>query len=118
MNTELSVLVSTDGITDGEIHEASMVVTRRGRLIKNRHGKTAPDNDLCCDLVAMRVTDDWVKLFFPDGECCDMKAAINLATHASPSVKYIQTWSGEKQDTRYQKNGNEWESRRAEQASE
>jgi hypothetical protein len=91
-----------------EITSADLVVTRSGALVKNRYGKTAPDNNLRCSLTKMVVTSALVKLFFPEGECCDMQAAVRLATRACETVEHIQTSSGQAADTCYLKRGGEW----------
>ena len=106
----ITALIATHETTHEEKIRAELVVSPHGALTKNRHGKIAPDNNLCCHLTKMTVTDDEVNLHFPDGECCDMGAAIKLATCATPSVLRIQTWSGEKRDTGYIKEGSEWKS--------
>ena len=112
-NEEISALITTSDTSREEIERAALVVSSRGALIKNRHGRTAPDNRLGCNLTKMTVTSDLAQLHFPADECCDMGGAITLATRACSTITTIQTWSGEKQDTRYQKTGDEWEGSRA-----
>jgi len=101
-------LISTASTPLEETAQAPIVVTKRGALLKNRHGKVAPDNRLGCDLLKMTVSSQMVQLYFPAGQCCDMQGAICLATSASPSIATIYTWSGDQQDTCYQKTSNEW----------
>ena len=107
---EVTALIPDDFTTREAIDEAVLVVTRQGSLIKNKHGKTARDNRLQCNLVKMTITEDQANLHFPEGECCDMQGAINLATSARPSVTLIQTWSGDEKDTNYLRTGDHWNS--------
>jgi len=108
-DTEINALIRTRNTTPEDLERASLVVTKRGVIIKNRNGKcTRPDNDLVCTLTAMVVTSEVVELRFPEHECCSMTAAVHLAACASPSATQVQTWSGEKQDTIYVKAGEEW----------
>lgn len=41
------------------------------------------------------------EIHFPPFHCCDMDGCIKLFTAIDPKVKDIQTYSGEKMDTRY-----------------
>ena len=108
MKEEINVLIKTRGTRLEDIERAQLVVTNHGALIKNLHGAVAPGNDLCCNLTKMTVTTERVDLHFPEGECCDMGAAVLLCTLVSPSVTIIQTWSCERLDTRYQKTEDGW----------
>jgi hypothetical protein len=110
MNTEpeINALIRTTKTPVEEVDAAEIVVTKRGELIKNRNGKTAPENFLCCTLSKMTVTPEAVHLHFPPNQCCDMKSALTLSTCASPTITLVQTWSGKKKDTSYVKSGDEW----------
>lgn len=107
-NEEINALITTSDTSREEIERAALVVSSRGALIKNRHGRNAPDNRLGCNLTKMTVTSDLVQLHFPADECCDMDGAVKLATCARPTITGIQTWSGEKRDTAYLKTDGEW----------
>lgn len=106
-----TVLIANHETTPEEISKADIVVTNRGALIKNRHGLTARENDLQCVLTQMTVGDGLVHLHFPDGHTCGMWPAIELGTAVLPSVSIIQTWSGDKPDTVYFRDGGAWQSR-------
>ncbi len=108
LDQEINALIITPETSKEEIEQATLVVSRSGALIKNRHGKIAPDNRIHCNLTKMIVTNELVHLHFPANECCDMEGAVKLATYARPSITDIQTWSGEKRDTVYLKTAGEW----------
>ena len=42
------------------------------------------------------------------GDCCDMKGCIELFAAIDPEVQAIDTFSGEKSDTRYWRQDGEW----------
>jgi hypothetical protein len=112
IENETSALIRNPSTCWDAIDAAALVVNKRGAVLKNRNGPLAPENHLFCTLKKMTFTADVVKMTFAAGECCDMDAAIVLATCASPSVTLIQTWSGKKQDTVYAKTEQGWQSLR------
>lgn len=71
---------------------------------------TAYEPELQCELtMAIADTDGIVRLYFPEGDCCDMRGAIRFCRKMAPNVWYIQTYSGKKRDTTYEKIGtDEW----------
>ena len=59
---------------------------------------------LRCGLVRTRLCPEYFfcEFFFPEGHCCDMTGAINLAKYyMEGTVKIIYTYSGEVMDTVY-----------------
>lgn len=67
---------------------------------------------LACNIRRVNCTRRAIHLYFPDGDCCDMSGAINLANILHPKVKAIVTYSGRSPDRIYHKIGNAWESLR------
>jgi hypothetical protein len=75
---------------------------------ENRKGKYHPD--LVCRLIRIDVGREAVHLYFPEGDCCDMRAAIALARAVRPRCDVVQTWSGDKADTCYECFSGHWRS--------
>jgi hypothetical protein len=48
------------------------------------------------------------QLHLPDGDCCDMTGCVALFEGIDPQVTAINTYSGDKADTVYRKEGTEW----------
>lgn len=68
--------------------------------------------DLMCGLNRVREEKNTqtVIMYFPEYHCCDMGGAIIVAERFNPDVRNIQTYSGDRTDTFYQKVDNEWRS--------
>jgi hypothetical protein len=48
------------------------------------------------------------QLYLLDGDCCDMTGCVALFKGIDPKVTAINTYSGDKADTVYRKEGTEW----------
>ena len=63
-----------------------------------------------CGFNAWRVISDGeIALEMPDGQCCDMSGAIDIAEKIMPSVWRIQTISGGKTDVEYRLFRGKWD---------
>ena len=54
------------------------------------------------------ICDGEIALHLPDGDCCDMNGAIEIAQNIMPSVFRIATYSGGNTDTEYVLSGRKW----------
>jgi len=64
---------------------------------------------LKCDFIAWRVlADGEIALDLPDGNCCDMTAAIEIAEKIMPAVRRIVTFVGGQPDTEYRLWKGDW----------
>jgi hypothetical protein len=70
---------------------------------------TTYSSKLQCTFHGWRVISDGeIALDMPDGVCCDMGGAIEIAEKIMPSVWRIATFSGGKPDTEYRLILGEW----------
>lgn len=51
------------------------------------------------------------ELYQPDDVCCDMTECIAAFMTLDPDVWWIRTWSGDREDTTYKRQGKQWYSR-------
>ena len=49
------------------------------------------------------------QVYFPDGECCDMSGCVALFEGIDPKVTIVRTFSGDREDTVYRKEGKGWD---------
>jgi hypothetical protein len=67
--------------------------------------------DLGCAVLNLSI--DFVaksgKLFVPDSQCTDMGRTIDLFTKVFPEIKLIETFAGDKEDTKYYCHDGNWE---------
>jgi hypothetical protein len=48
------------------------------------------------------------QVYLLDGECCDMTGCVALSEEIDPEVTAVRTFSGDRADTMYRKQGKEW----------
>lgn len=76
--------------------------------------ETPWDKRLGCEVVSL--TYDFCsgtgELFLPDRNCCDMTGCVKMFESIDPQVSTIKTYSGDKPDTAYRKEGAEWKALR------
>lgn len=91
--------------THGEQMDARGNVATTHRLEQN-----AWSDELQCFWRAWRVVSNGtLALELAEGDCCDMNAAIRIATQLMPCVSRISTYSGDVIDTEYRKSNGQWE---------
>lgn len=59
------------------------------------------NNRMSCCLRGITCSRHDVVFYFPEGDCCDMNGAVEVATAVHPKCKRIITISGDKLDTVY-----------------
>lgn len=100
-------IVSPD-VSKAALASMTAAVTSRGAILKNQEGGIAPNLDLGCDLVRLRVVTGNVHMYFQEGEFCDMTAATRLADQLRPGTRLVRTWSGDQEGVRYSKLASGW----------
>lgn len=71
-------------------------------------------DDLICEWNSWEVHGTKPKtlvLRLAPGHCCDMGGAIHVAQGLMPEVETVITYSGDKPDTVYFREGNDWQAR-------
>lgn len=65
---------------------------------------------LQCDITSLSYDFDEKELllYFPEGNCCDMRAAIRIAESIDKDARQIQTFAGDVPDTVYVFVGKKW----------
>jgi hypothetical protein len=68
--------------------------------------------DLVCDWHSWEVNKtnpSALVLRLAPGQCCDMAGAIRVAQRLMPEVEAISTYSGDKPDVTYSRQGKDWQ---------
>jgi len=69
----------------------------KGRFLP---GRLCPARTLAYDFETMTG-----RLYLPTGCCCDMRGCVQLFLAIDAKVRRIETYAGDKQDTRYERRG-------------
>ncbi len=72
--------------------------------------EAALDERLKCNVVSLAYDfrSRTGQLYLLDGDCCDIIGCVALFAGIDPKVMAINTYSGDRADTVYRKNGTEW----------
>lgn len=82
--------------------------TNDGKIYRTEEGNY--HRALMCDIISLSYNFDEKELllYFPEGQCCDMSAAIRIAEGIDKDARQIQTFAGNIPDTVYNFVGKIW----------